>query len=70
LPAQVPAAQGHRRKAIQYVTRSWWRTAPVSSLGQAQADLDGWAVAVSDRRARRGETIAELAAREGLLGYR
>lgn len=67
-PSRRPQRKGVVEKAIQYVTRSWWRTAPVSSLGQAQADLDRWAVAVSDRRTRRGETIAELAGREGLLG--
>jgi len=67
-PPRRPQRKGVVEKAIQYVTRSWWRTAPVSSLGQAQADLDRWAVAVADRRARRGDTIAELAAREGLLG--
>jgi hypothetical protein len=53
--------------AIKYITGSWWRTAPVSSLGQAQADLDRWAIAVSDRRKRRRCTIAELAGQEGLL---
>jgi len=67
-PPRRPQRKGVVEKAIQYVTRSWWQTAPVSSLGQAQADLDRWAVAVSDRRARRGDTIAELAALEGLLG--
>jgi len=53
--------------AVKYVTRSWWRTAPVASLGQAQADLDRWAVAVSDRRKRKDATIGELAAQEELL---
>lgn len=67
-PPRRPQRKGVVEKAIQYVTRSWWRTAPVSSLGQAQADLDRWAVAVSDRRKRQATTIAELAAREGLLG--
>lgn len=67
-PPRRPQRKGVVEKAIQYVTRSWWRTAPVSSLGQAQADLDRWAVAVADRRQRQGSTIAELAAREGLLG--
>ena len=67
-PPRRPQRKGVVEKAIQYVTRSWWRTAPVSSLGQAQADLDRWAVAVSDRRLRRGETIAEFAGQEGLLG--
>jgi transposase len=67
-PPRRPQRKGVVEKAIQYVTRSWWRTAPVASLGQAQADLDRWAAAVSDRRKRRGSTIADLAAREGLLG--
>lgn len=52
---------------MKYITRSWWRTAPVASLGQAQADLDRWALAGSDRRKRRDGTIAELAAQEPLL---
>ncbi|MDP8908574.1 MAG: IS21 family transposase, partial [Chloroflexota bacterium] len=63
-PPRRPQRKGVVEKAIQYVTRSWWRTAPVSSLGQAQADLDRWAVAVADRRTRRGLTIAELAGQE------
>lgn len=67
-PPRRPQRKGVVEKAIQYVTRSWWRTAPVSSLGQAQADLDRWAVAVSDRRRRRSNTIADLAAQESLLG--
>jgi transposase len=66
-PPRRPQRKGVVEAAIRYVTRSWWRTAPVASLGQAQADLDRWAVAVSDRRRRPGGTIAELAAREPLL---
>lgn len=67
-PPRRPQRKGVVEKAIQYVTRSWWRTAPVSGLGQAQADLDQWAVAVADRRKRQGRTIAELAGQENLLG--
>jgi transposase len=66
-PPRRPQRKGVVEKAIQYVTRSWWRTAPVSSLGEAQADLDRWAVAVADRRKRGASTIAELAGEEGLL---
>ena len=66
-PPRRPQRKGVIEAAIKYLTRSWWRTAPVASLGQAQADLDRWALAVSDRRRRRGVTIAELAAREALL---
>jgi transposase len=67
-PPRRPQRKGVVEAAIKYVTRSWWRTAPVASLGQAQADLDRWAVAVSDRRRRPGGTIAELAAQEPLRG--
>ena len=66
-PPRRPQRKGVVEAAIKYLTRSWWRSAPVSSLGQAQADLDCWAVAVADRRRRRGTTIAELAATEPLL---
>jgi transposase len=66
-PPRRPQRKGVVEAAVKYITRSWWRTAPVSSLGQAQADLDRWAVAVSDRRKRRDGTIAELAAQEPLL---
>src|SRR3954469_4219516 len=67
-PPRRPQRKGVVEAAIKYVTRSWWRTAPVASLGQAQADLDRWAVAVSDRRRRPSGTIAELAAHEPLRG--
>jgi hypothetical protein len=62
-PPRRPQRKGVVEKAIQYVTRSRWRTAPVSTLGQAQADLDRWPAAVADRRTRQGATIVELAAR-------
>jgi transposase len=66
-PQRRPQRKGVVEAAIKYVTRSWWRTAPVASLGQAQADLDRWAIAVSDRRKRKDATIAELAVQENLL---
>jgi transposase len=65
-PPRRPQRKGVVEAAIKYITRSWWTSAPVASLGQAQADLDRWALAVADRRKRRDATIAELAAREGL----
>jgi transposase len=66
-PANRPQRKGVVEKAIQYVTQSWWRSAPVSSPAQAQADLDRWCVAVSDRRRRGQSTVSELAAAESLL---
>src|SRR5438874_1678737 len=66
-PARRPQRKGVVEAAIKYITRSWWRSAPVAGLGQAQADLDRWAIAVADRRKRKDGTISELAAEENLL---
>jgi len=69
-PPNRPQRKGVIEKAIGYLTQSWWRSAPVSSPAQAQADLDRWCVAVSDRRRRGQSTVGELAASEPLLGCR
>jgi transposase len=66
-PANRPQRKGVVEKAIDYVTQSWWRAAPVSMPAEAQADLDRWSVAVSDRRRRGHSTVGELAAGEPLL---
>jgi hypothetical protein len=66
-PARRPQRKGVVEAAVKYITRSWWRTAPVATLGQAQADLDRWATSVADRRRRQGASIAELASQEPLL---
>ena len=66
-PANRPQRKGVVEKAIGYVTQSWWRSAPVASPAQAQADLDRWCLAVSDRRRRGQSTVGELAAAERLL---
>jgi len=67
-PANRPQRKGVVEAGIRYLTRSWWRSAPVSTSAQAQADLDRWCVAVADRRRRGGSTVGELAAGEPLLG--
>ena len=66
-PANRPQRKGVVEKAIDYVTQSWWRAAPVSTPAEAQADLDRWCVAVSDRRRRGTSTVGQLAASEPLL---
>jgi len=66
-PANRPQRKGVVEKAIDYLTRSWWRSAPVSTPAQAQADLDRWCTAVSDRRRRGRSMVSELAGREPLL---
>jgi transposase len=61
-PPLRPQRKGVVEKAIDYVTQSWWRAAPVSTPAEAQADLDRWCVAVSDRR-RRGQSTGQPARR-------
>ena len=61
-PPKRPQRKGVVEKAIDYLTQSWWRSAPVSSSAQAQADLDRWCQAVSDRR-RRGKSTVVRAGR-------
>jgi hypothetical protein len=61
-------SKGVVERAIDCLTQSWWRSAPVSTAAQAQADLDRWCQAVSDRRRRGRSTVAALAASEGLSG--
>jgi transposase len=55
-PVPCPPRRGNRKgvveKAIDYLTQSWWRTAPVGSLEQAQTSADRWCEAVADRRIR------------------
>jgi transposase len=67
-PPRRAQRKGVVEKAIQYLTRSWWRTARVSSPTEAQASLDRWSVEVADRRSRPGGTVAEIGAAEPLRG--
>lgn len=66
-PANRPQRKGMIERGIQYLTQSWWRSAPVRTPAEAQADLDRWSVAVSDRRKRGQSTVGQLAASEPLL---
>ena len=66
-PRYRPQRKGVVEAAIKYARRSWWRTAQVATLAEAQAALDRWCVEVADRRRRRGQTIARLAEAEPLL---
>lgn len=71
-----PPRHGNRKgvveKSIDYLTQSWWRTAQVGSLVEAQASADRWCVEVADQRLRDTDdatvvTVAEAAASEPLL---
>jgi len=54
-------------RGIDYLTRSWWTSAPVSTPAQAQADLDRFTISKGDRRRRDTETVGSLADAEPLL---
>jgi hypothetical protein len=70
-----PPRHGNRKgvveKAIDYITQSWWRTARVATLAEAQVSLDRWCIEVADHRLRDSDTgqvtVAEAAAGESLL---
>jgi transposase len=65
-PPRRAQRKGVVEKAVQYLTRSWWRTAAVSSPADAQASLDRWVVEVADQRPRSDGTVGELGASEPL----
>lgn len=66
-PAERPQRKGVVERGIDYLTRSWWTSAPVSTPAQAQADLDRFTISKADRRRRGTETVGSLADREPLL---
>jgi transposase len=65
-PARRAQRKGVVEAAIKYLTRSWWRTAAVATLGEAQRGLDAWSASVADQRKRPAGTIGEIAAAEVL----
>jgi hypothetical protein len=65
-PPRRAQRKGVVEAAIRYVQRSWWRSAPVATVVEAQASLDRWCVEVADARRRGQQTVAELAAAEPL----
>ena len=70
-----PPRRGNRKgvveKMIDYLTQSWWRTARIGTIHEAQASLDRWCVEVADHRLRDTDsaalTVGEAAATEALL---
>jgi transposase len=65
-PARRAQRKGVVEKAIQYMTKSWWRTAAVATLGEAQRSLDAWSACVGDQRKRPTGTVSEIGAAEPL----
>lgn len=66
-PAERPQRKGAVERGIDYLTRSWWISAPVKTSAQAQADLDRFTTSVADARRRDGATVGALASKEPLL---
>jgi hypothetical protein len=65
-PPRRAQRKGVVEAAIKYLTRSWWRTAQVASMAEAQASLDRWCVEVADARSRPSGTVGQVAAAEPL----
>lgn len=66
-PARRAKRKGVVEAAVKYTTSSWWCSAAVTTLAQAQASLDRFCVEVGDLRPRGSATVGQLAATERLL---
>ncbi len=58
-PSRRANRKGVVESAIDYLTQSWWRTADVQTIEQAQVSLDVFSSFVGDERIRDGRRIAE-----------
>jgi transposase len=66
------ARRANRKGAVEsrnhFLAQRFWRTLEATTLQEAQAKLDRFCERIGDRRRRGRSTVAELAARERLLG--
>jgi hypothetical protein len=65
-PPRRAQRKGVVEAAVKYTTKSWWRTAAVTSSAEAQQSLDQWSVEVADQRRRLGGTVGALGQAEPL----
>jgi transposase len=65
-PPRRAQRKGVVEAAIKYITKSWWRTAAVTTMADAQVSLDRWTQTVADERQRPGGTVGALGATEPL----
>ena len=65
-PPRRAQRKGVVEAAIKYLTRSWWRSAQVTTMGEAQRSLDRWSADVADQRRGPGGTVGEIGAAEPL----
>ena len=66
-PPRRPNRKGVVEKAIQYITRRWWRNARVRDVAAAQRSLDKFCTGVADKRPRHATTVKDAAGSENLL---
>ena len=57
-PSRRAERKGVVEAAVKYTTKSWWRSAPVTTMAEAQASFAVWCVDVADQRTRPGGTVA------------
>jgi transposase len=65
-PPRRAQRKGVVEAAVKYTTKSWWRTAPVANIAEAQGSLDRWSETVADQRKRPAGTVGQLGAAEPL----
>lgn len=65
-PPRRAQRKGVVEAAVKYTTKSWWRTAQVTSMIEAQRLLDQWSIDVADQRPRGEQTVGHLGASEPL----
>jgi transposase len=65
-PSRRAQRKGVVEAAVKYTTKSWWRSAPVMTMAEAQASFDVWCEEVADQRKRPASTVGEIGASEPL----
>jgi len=65
-PPRRAQRKGVVEAGVKYTTKSWWRSAPVTTPVQAQASLDRWCIDVADERKRPAGTVGQIGASEPL----
>jgi transposase len=65
-PPRRAQRKGVVEAAVKYTTRSWWRTARVATMAEAQQSLEDWLAGVADQRERPGGTVGSIGCGEPL----